>query len=395
MTNLELWRKNLLVCWFAMFVTMVGYSQIAPVLPLFIKQLGATDVGRVEEISGLAYGITYIVSAFFAPVWGYVADKVGRKPMLLRATVGIALLTFLVGFAQNVTQLIILRTLQGTVTGVGTACTTLIATQTDKEHAGWALGTLSTASMAGALIGPTIGGFIENILPLKFVFFITGSICGLAFFISLIFIKEDFVATEKKSTTVRYMLDNITRPKLTAIMFLTYFIVTLSLNTIEPIVTVYVSQLTTSGENVALIAGLTFSASGLASIIAAPLLGKMTDRIGPQKILLYGLIIGGLLFIPQAFVEHPWQLMVLRLLFGVANAGLIPAVNAMVKLITPDEISGRIFGFLMSAQYFGIFGGAFLGGQAASHFGIRNVFFLTSAVLLLNSLMFIKKHDQT
>ena len=121
----------------------------------------------------------------------------------------------------------------------------------------------------------------------------------------------------------------------------------------------------------------------------------MTDRIGPQKILLYGLIIGGLLFIPQAFVEHPWQLMVLRLLFGVANAGLIPAVNAMVKLITPDEISGRIFGFLMSAQYFGIFGGAFLGGQAASHFGIRNVFFLTSAVLLLNSLMFIKKHDQT
>ena len=215
---MELWRKNLLVCWFAMFVTMVGYSQIAPVLPLFIKQLGATDVGRVEEISGLAYGITYIVSAFFAPVWGYVADKVGRKPMLLRATVGIALLTFLVGFAQNVTQLIILRTLQGTVTGVGTACTTLIATQTDKEHAGWALGTLSTASMAGALIGPTIGGFIENILPLKFVFFITGSICGLAFFISLIFIKEDFVATEKKSTTVRYMLDNITRPKLTAIM---------------------------------------------------------------------------------------------------------------------------------------------------------------------------------
>lgn len=374
-----------------MFVTMVGYSQIAPVLPLFIRQLGVADVSRIEEISGLAYGITYIVSAFFAPLWGLVADKVGRKPMLLRATVGIALLTFCVGFAQNVTQLLILRTLQGTVTGVGTACTTLIATQTDKKHAGWALGTLSTASMAGALIGPTIGGFIENILPLKYVFFITGSICGLAFIISWLFIKEDFVRGENHKTTVKYMLSRITMPKTTILMFITYFIVTLSLNTIEPIVTVYVSMLAGSGENVALIAGLTFSASGLASIIAAPVLGKMTDKIGPQKILFFGLILGGLLFIPQAFVQHPWQLMALRLMFGVATAGLIPAVNAMIKLITPDDISGSIFGFLMSAQYFGIFGGAFLGGQAASHFGIRNVFFLTSGILLLNAMLFIKK----
>ena len=134
LNKVELWRKNLLVCWFTMFVTMVGYSQIAPVLPLFVKQLGVTNVASVERISGIAYGVTYIISAFFAPLWGYAADKIGRKPMLLRATAGIAVLTFCVGFARSVTALITLRALQGTVTGVGTACTTLIATQTDKDH---------------------------------------------------------------------------------------------------------------------------------------------------------------------------------------------------------------------------------------------------------------------
>jgi len=390
-SEVELWRKNLLVCWFTMFVTMVGYSQIAPVLPLFVKHLGVTNIASIERISGIAYGVTYIVSAFFAPLWGYAADKIGRKPMLLRATAGIAVLTFCVGFARSVTALITLRALQGAVTGVGTACTTLIATQSDKDHAGWALGTLSTASMAGALIGPTIGGLIEKLLDLQYVFFITGSICMIAFFISWAFVKEDFEAGSGNKDSVKVMCSKVTSPKITVILFVTYFIVTLALNTIEPIVTVYVSMLTKNSGDVALISGLVFSASGLASIIAAPVLGKATDRIGSQKVLLWGLIIGGLLFIPQAFVRTPWQLMGLRFLFGIATAGLIPAVNAMVKRVTPDEIAGGIFGFLMSAQYFGISGGAFLGGQAAAMFGIRNVFFLTSAVLLLNSILFFRQ----
>lgn len=378
------------MCWFTMFVTMVGYSQIAPVLPLFIRHLGAGDVREVEQLSGLAYGITYIVSAFFSPLWGYAADRIGRKPMLLRATIGISVLTFLIGFAKSVTALMILRILQGTVTGVGTACTTLIATQTDKEHAGWALGTLSTASMAGMLIGPAIGGLIEKMLGLQYVFFITGSICLAAFFISLAFVREHFAADAAKAAPAGRLMEQVVHKRLTILLFITFFIVTLSLNSIEPIVTIYVSMLTKNSENVALLAGLAFSASGLASIIAAPLMGRTIDRIGPWKVIAGGLVIGGILFIPQAFVSYTWQLILCRFLFGIATAGLIPAINSMTKLITPEAISGRVFGLLMSAQYFGIFAGSFLGGQAAALFGIRNVFFCTSAVLFINFIFFCK-----
>lgn len=388
---MKYWKRNLLICWFTMFVTTVGLSQIAPVLPLYIKQLGVSNMATIEQLSGLAYGITYIVAAFFSPIWGSVADKVGRKPMILRACLGIAIVTFCIGLVHNISELVVLKALQGAITGVGTACTTLIATQTDKEHAGWALGTLSTGLLAGSLLGPTIGGVIEKFFGLQYVFFITGALCMVAFLISLAFVKEEFVRSDKKALSMKDIWKLIPNPRLTIVLFLTFFILTIALNSIEPIVTVYVSTLMRDTGDVALIAGLTFSASGLASILAAPSLGKASDKTGPHKIIFYGLIIGGLLFIPQAFVKQPWQLAALRFLFGLATAGLAPAINALVKLITPDEITGRIFGFLMSAQYFGIFGGSLLGGQVAAFFGIQNVFFVTSALLLINAAIVYKR----
>ena len=154
---------------------------------------------------------------------------------------------------------------------------------------------------------------------------------------------------------------------------------------IEPIITVYITQLSSNTSHVALLSGMAFSASGLASIIAAPRLGRLSDKIGPQKVMLVALIVAGIVFIPQAFVRNPWQLMALRFILGLATAGLAPSVNTLVKKITPDSLTGRVFGFNMSAQYLGVFGGSVLGGQVAAYFGIRYVFFITSTLLLINA----------
>jgi MFS family permease len=132
---------------------------------------------------------------------------------------------------------------------------------------------------------------------------------------------------------------------------------------------------------------MAFSASGLANIIAAPRLGKLSDRIGVQKVMLIALIVAGLDFIPQAFVRDSWQLMGLRFILGLTSAGLIPSVNILIKKITPSEITGRVFGLNMSAGYLGIFGGCILGGQVTAWFGIRYVFFITSALLLINAMI--------
>lgn len=382
---MPIWKSNLIVCWFGMFVTGVGMSQIAPVLPLYIHHLGIQDTALIEQFSGIAFGVTFIISAVFSPIWGQAADRFGRKPMLLRASLGMALVIGSMAFVQNVYQLIGLRLLQGAITGYGTACTTLIATQTDMEHAGWALGTLSTANVAGSLFGPMIGGYIGETFGLQNVFFITGAMMLIAFITTVFFVKESFIRLDQKVLSAKEIWNTVPSKGLTVIMFVTSFVLALALYSVEPIITVYVTQLASNTGHVALIAGMVFSASGLANIIAAPELGKLSDRIGPQKVMLAALGVAGLIFIPQAFVKDPWQLMMLRFLLGLAIAGLNPSVNTLVKKITPAALIGRVFGFNIAAQYLGVFGGSLLGGQVAAYLGIRYVFFITSALLLLNT----------
>ncbi|UZW14821.1 multidrug efflux MFS transporter [Clostridium pasteurianum] len=384
---MKIWKRNLIVCWFGTFVTLIGMSQIAPIMPLYIKQLGIHNVSAISQISGIAFGATFVVSAIFSPIWGYVADRFGRKPMLLRASLGMAVVVGSMGLAQNVYQLIGLRILQGVITGYSTACTTLVATQTEKKHAGWALGVLSTAFVSGSLLGPLVGGYLDEFLGLKFTFFLTGGLMLIAFFTTLFFVKEDFVPSEKKKVeSAKELWKQLPNSNIIVTLFVSSFILQFAYYSVEPIITIYIGQLAGSLNHVALIAGMAFSASGLANIIAAPRLGKLSDRIGPQKVVLGALILAGIVFIPQAFVKNPWQLMALRFGLGIATAGLSPSINTLLKKITPEKFTGRIFGFNISAYYMGTFTGSVIGGQIAARLGIKYVFFITSSLLFFNAI---------
>lgn len=380
---MPIWKKNLIVCWFGVFVTSVGLSQIAPILPLYIRQLGVTSTSSVAQLSGFTYGATYIILAVFSPVWGHAADRFGRKPMLLRASFGMAAVIFGMGLVPNIYALIALRLLQGTVAGYTTACTTLLATQVDQEHAGYALGALSTAEIAGSLFGPLLAGSIDEALGIRPVFFLTSVFLMIAFFTTLFFVKENFVREEQKAASVRDVWSSLPEKGLTSALFVAFFAINLGLFTIEPIVTEYVKLLTNDSSHVALISGCVFSVSGVSSVLAAPQLGKLSDKIGAHKIILISLIAAGLFFIPQAFVKNPWQLLALRFLLGFTIAGLNPSVSTLIKKITPPRLTGRVFGIIMSAAYLGAFGGSVAGGQIAAAYGIPTVFVLTSSVMLL------------
>lgn len=383
---MPIWKRNLIVCWFGIFMTGVGMSQVAPILPLYIKHLGVQSNSLIEQFSGLAFGVTFIILAIFSPIWGKAADKYGQKPMLLRASLGMAIIVFSMGFARNVYELIGLRLVMGMVAGYSTACTSLIAIQTDKEHAGWALGILSTSAISGSLFGPIIGAYIADNLGFQNVFFLTGIFLLISFITTALFVKETFKCKNANTLRTREIWKTISNKDLIITMFVTFFILATALFSIEPIITVYVSQLVHNTNHIALLAGIAFSASGLASIIAAPKLGKLSDKIGPHKVMLVALIFAGIIFIPQAFVKNPWQLIGLRFLFGLVSAGLTPCINSIIKRITPESIVGRVYGLNMSAGYLGCFGGSIFGGQIAAYFGIRYVFFITSALLLTNAL---------
>lgn len=386
---MEFWKKNLLVCWFGCFATAAGISQIAPVLPVYIEQLGIQHIEAIEQWSGIAFGVSFIMMAIVSPLWGQAADKYGRKPMLLRASLGMAIVITCMGFAQNVYQLVGLRLIQGAVSGFTSASITLIATQVPKERAGWALGTLSTGSVGGMLLGPLIGGYFAEAWGVRSVFFSTGTLLILAFMASLLFIKENFKAPTERILSFHEVWALIPNPTIMMSMFVTTFVLQLALLSIEPIITIYITQLHVT-HHVILISGAVFAASGFGNMLAASQLGKISDKIGAHKVMLVALVAAGLLFIPQAFVTSPWQLMGLRFSLGIAAAGLLPSINALIMRNTPSSIRGRAFGYNQSAQFLGSFAGSLLGGQIAATFGIHYVFFVTGALLLLNAVWVYK-----
>ncbi|MBP2642752.1 MAG: major facilitator superfamily 1 [Firmicutes bacterium] len=387
---MELWKKNLLVSWFCVFVISSGGSQIAPLLPLYIEHLGVTNVVEIEQWSGLAFGINFVMLAIFSPIWGKFADKYGRKSMLLRASLWLTIIMTSMGFAQNIYQFILLRMLQGALSGFIAAAITLVATQTPVARVGWALGMISTASVGGTLLGPLFGGYLAETLGLRSAFISIGVLDFIAFVATYLFIKEKVTASEKQTLNFKQVWKIIPNHKFFLALCLTTFFMQFALMSLEPIVTVYITQLSQSSAHIALISGAVFAAAGFASILVAPQLGRLSDKIGPQKVMLAALIVAGISFIPQAFVRTAWQLGMLRFVLGLATAGLLPSINTLVKRSIPDFVAGRAYGFTQSAQYLGAFGGSIIGGQVAGLFGIRCVFYMTGLLLLANALLVYK-----
>ena len=383
---MPLWKRNLGVLWFGSFATGAGMSLVLPFLPLYIEMLGIHSVAAVEQWSGIAYGSTFLTAAILSPLWGKLADQRGRKLMLLRASLGMAIVMTLMGFAQNVYQLVGLRLLMGMVSGYISAAITMVATQTPREHSGWALGTLSTGQVGGMLLGPILGGWLAEVIGLRHVFFITGGLLFLAFIVSYLFVKENFNWRKSVELSFKEVWSKVENPKAVLAMFVTTLMIQLANLSIEPIVTVYVKQLVQDVSHIALISGFVVSASGFAIVLSASRLGKISDRKGPGKVLFFSLLLAAVVFIPQAFVQNPWQLMGLRFILGIATAGMLPAVNTLIKKNVPDTVSGRVFGYNQSAQYLGSVAGPILGGQMAAYYGIRYVFFSTAALLVINAL---------
>lgn len=380
------WKRNLLICWIGSFATTAGMSLVIPFLPLYIEELGVRETSDIEQWAGIAFGATFLTSALVSPLWGKVADRRGRKLMLLRASLGMAVVMTLMGFATNVYQLVGLRLLMGIVSGYIAAAITLVAAETPKEHSGWALGTLSTGTVGGNVMGPLIGGYLAEWIGLRRVFFVTGGFMMLAFLVTLLFVREHFRPPATPSVPAEHFWRQIPGRRILWAMFATTFTVQLAYMSIAPMIAVYVKLLANNNEPIALISGAVVAAAGLANALTASPLGKLSDRIGPQRVLLISLFLGGLSFIPQAYVESPWQLLVLRLMTGMAMAGMLPSVNAMIQRAVPHEAAGRVFGYNQSAQYLGNIAGALQGSQIAAHFGIQYVFFSTSFLLLCNTL---------
>ena len=129
------------------------------------------------------------------------------------------------------------------------------------------------------------------------------------------------------------------------------------------------------------LSGLILGATAVTSAFAAGFAGKLGDRIGHERLLAVCAIGGGLLYLPQALVTSPWQLLALRALLGVFTGGLFPGVMATIALRSPAARRGWIFGVTATATALGNAAGPLVGAWVAGAFGLRAAFVFTAAAL--------------
>lgn len=390
MKEKPIWKKNLFVLSIAVFIAGIAFSEIMPFLSLYINTLGNFSHQQLNFWSGIVYSGTFIVSAVVSPWWGKLADKKGRKPMILRAGIGMSVVIACMGLVQNVWQLLLLRMLQGVFAGFISNSNALVATETPKTNSGQALGTIASATTAGTLLGPLVGGALTSIFSYRITFMITGGLLLLCSILVLFFVHEDDFkpVTAKKLDKASGVIKSLRSPHLIFGLLLTTLIIQAANNSINPIVSLYIRQLLNGHGNVVFISGVIAALPGIATFLVASRFGALGDKIGTHKIIVAGFIAASIFFFLTAFVRNTVELGILRFLVGFSDACLFPQVQTMLTKNLPAAVTGRIFSWNQSAMYIGNIVGPLLGSFVSGMFNYSMVFIVTTVIVLINLLLF-------
>jgi MFS transporter, DHA1 family, multidrug resistance protein len=368
------------------FTMSAALSMMSPFLPLFIIQLGTKRPDLVDVWSGVISSSNFFIAAIVSPFWGSLADRYGRKAMVVRTTTTITIFTALMGFSQNVWELFALRGLMGAFSGFSASAIALVGTVVPEDSLGYALGWLSTGQLLGGLLGPLMGGFLAGVIGnYRVVFFCTSAISALAVLLTLFGVREQFVPPDRtvaRPSIWKQIVSLRTLPGLGA-MFVVLLLAQFATRAVQPVLTLFVRELVGPTPYLAILAGAAFSIVGVADLVASPFLGKRSDRLGYKRVLSISLLGAAVFNLPQAFVHSIWAFLAAQFGLGIFIGGIIPTANALVGRLAPPERRGQVYGLTASASFLGNSLGPLTGGLVAAKFGIRSMFLVTATLLLV------------
>ena len=356
---------------------------VVPFMSLFVEELGVRG-HMVDLYAGIAVSSSAMTAAFLSPVWGSLADKYGRKPMMIRAALA---MTFTMGgmaFVPSVFWLIVLRLLNGIFAGYVPNSTALIASQAPKQYSGYALGTLSTGVVAGTLMGPLLGGYVAETIGIRNAFLLVGFFLFIVTILTIFYVKEDFKpANRDRQLATKDLLAKLPHKSILFALFVTSMVIQMAAQSISPILTFYIRSMG-QVDNLMFVSGLIVSAMGISSILSSSQLGKLGDKIGNHRLLLLALLYSFLIYLFCAWANTPWELGFLRFLFGLGTGALLPGVSSLLNKLTPKEGISRIFSYNQTFFYIGGVLGPLMGSAIAVSFSYHWVFYMTAGLVLLN-----------
>jgi MFS transporter, DHA1 family, multidrug resistance protein len=374
------------ILFFAQFTAIFGFAFCFPFIPLYLSHdLGvhnARDLALWTGVSGSATGLT---SALVSPLWGVLADRYGRKSMLLRAMIGGGLTVAFLALAQNPLQLVVLRAIQGAASGTVAATTTLVATGTPREHVGRAMGVISSAVALGSAVGPFAGGLAANYIPLRYVFLGGGVLLLVAVVPVIVGVKEAPLVrrVEAGRTSMRGVLA-VAGPGTAlavAVLLVSQSLLQISWSGGQPLISLRLLQL--SPQYAASATGIAFAASGIASAIAGIGYSRLASASGYRWLAAVASVLAAASLVVLGLAPTVVLVIIATFLSGLCIGAALPAITAMLGLETPPEIQGRVFGLSASATALGFGLGPLLAGTIAGVLSISAGLYTMAAVALL------------
>ncbi len=373
----------------AMMVTFAlmmssSYTMLIPFLPIYMQsELGAT-ADNVSLWSGVTYAITFAISAFVSPIWGKLSDKMGKKPMIIRASFLLAITYFLGGIVRTPFELFLVRAFQGIASGLWPACLVMMSACVPKNKIGISMGLMQSANICGGIIGPLLGGILATAFGMRNSFYAGAVALSLITVTTILFIKEPPVAPEKeinKAQNTSYL--SFIKDKNILILLLCVCMTNLVILQIQPIVSLYVQQLSHNSDKAVLLTGFIMSLGGIAGALASPLWGKTGQKVGFYKTITLAFISAGLLMSLQGVPNSLVLFGLMQFLCGLGFSGIFPSANSILVLLTPPSSRGMGFGSLFSAQMIGGALGPVIGGVIVSFMSFNTVYIISGSILFV------------
>jgi MFS transporter, DHA1 family, multidrug resistance protein len=428
------WQRTLLILFVAQLMVGVGFSSIFPFLPLYVQALGSAHGISLDLLAGLVFSGQAFTMMLTSPLWGVVADRFGRKLMIERSMFGGAIILLLMAFARSAEDLVILRAIQGLITGTIAAVNALVAANTPREHTGYAMGMMQVGLGAGVAMGPMIGGAIADSYGYAAAFYVTAVLLLIAGIIVVIWVDEPgrensgglrtWIAQRKLNVARPFSAGLVVsaRPVVTArpkkaparegllaswknifacpgvpATYALSFLNNLCRNMLLPIVPLFVPMLMAGGDRVNTFTGLVAGMASATTTVSGVYLGRLGDRIGQRRVLITSLVLASGLFLLQSGVRNAWELLALQAILGFAMGGVTPSISALLARYTRPGTEGAVYGLDNSIGSGARSLAPIIGSLVMLWWGLRSTFLVSGSLLALTAvfaLLALPKNDR-
>lgn len=376
------YQRNLIILSITIFLASFSWEQIAPFLPLFLKELGVTE--NLPFWSGFLFTAQFLASAMMGPFWGKMSDKYGRKPMVIRAGICLSAVYFGMSFCQNYGQLFILRVMNGMLTGFIPGSIALIATNTPNTISGRYVSIALTLQSAGVILGPALGGFLAALIGYRGSMLLSASLVAVAFLLVIVLVQE----REKPKVVAKTSIwEDCKQAFKMPVMFTVMnveFITAMVMSSFLPILALYLQKIAPHANKI--VSGFTYSLPGLALFLTAYIWSRIGEKISYSRTILIGLTGVGIIGILLGLADNIWFFALLYFIYGVFIAAVSPSSAALIATRIDPGFRGRAYAMQQTSRTLGLFIAPVISGTIGTYFGLQWIFIVFSTVCLLLTL---------